>query len=368
MLENLFVASTYKAILDRVAKTALAHADIHFSTKVWSIESDRPSMSDDTESDVSNPRILLRTSNHLHPTLEFDEVVLTTPLGWLKHHHPTAFKPPLPSRLCRAIKNISYGHLEKVYITFPTAFWDTRSPPSTAPSSDGVPGPQPSTIPVRAPTAPNGSSSDNTKSPEDHASSHPPFTHFLSPTYAHHTNPQQWNQELITLSSLPHHCAHPTLLFYIYGPCSAHIASLSSTEQIRNFFQPYYSRLPNYRDDSDACRPVDILATNWSNDELAGWGSYSNFLIPLSSSLEAKATPDGDDPANADEEIELDEDILALRAGMPERGVWLAGEHTAPFVALGTVTGAWWSGEGVGRRIVGMYGGGNGGLKVDGGD
>jgi hypothetical protein len=41
---------------------------------------------------------------------------------------------------------------------------------------------------------------------------------------------------------------------------------------------------------------------------------------------------------------------------MPERGVWLAGEHTAPFVALGTVTGAYWAGEGVAKRIVKLYG------------
>ena len=32
-------------------------------------------------------------------------------------------------------------------------------------------------------------------------------------------------------------------------------------------------------------------------------------------------------------------DLLALRRGVPERGVWIAGEHCAPFVALGTVTG-----------------------------
>lgn len=32
------------------------------------------------------------------------------------------------------------------------------------------------------------------------------------------------------------------------------------------------------------------------------------------------------------------------------------GEATAPFVALGTVTGAYWSGEAVGRKILDMYG------------
>jgi len=45
-----------------------------------------------------------------------------------------------------------------------------------------------------------------------------------------------------------------------------------------------------------------------------------------------------------------------LRKGLPERGVWMAGEHCAPFVALGTVTGAYWSGEGVAKRVGEVYG------------
>lgn len=41
-----------------------------------------------------------------------------------------------------------------------------------------------------------------------------------------------------------------------------------------------------------------------------------------------------------------------MREGMGvERGVWLAGEHTAPFVGLGTTSGAYWSGEAVAGRI-----------------
>jgi len=55
-----------------------------------------------------------------------------------------------------------------------------------------------------------------------------------------------------------------------------------------------------------------------------------------------------------------------MRKGVPEKGLWFAGEHTAPFVALGTVTGAWWAGEGVGKRIVRAYGlGGAMGDKED---
>ena len=45
--------------------------------------------------------------------LEFDEVVITCPLGWLKQNLQ-AFFPPLPDRLCKAIQNIGYGSLEKV--------------------------------------------------------------------------------------------------------------------------------------------------------------------------------------------------------------------------------------------------------------
>ena len=56
------------------------------------------------------------------------------------------------------------------------------------------------------------------------------------------------------------------------------------------------------------------------------------------------------------EEVKLEEDIKVLREGLPERGVWLAGEHTAPFVALGTLTGAYWSGEAVGMRVLGAWG------------
>ncbi|KAL9028235.1 MAG: hypothetical protein Q9180_007196, partial [Flavoplaca navasiana] len=54
--------------------------------------------------------------------------------------------------------------------------------------------------------------------------------------------------------------------------------------------------------------------------------------------------------------VELDRDIEVMRDGLPERRVWFAGEHTAPVVALGTVTGAWWSGEGVAKRILKAYG------------
>ena len=46
-----------------------------------------------------------------------------------------------------------------------------------------------------------------------------------------------------------------------------------------------------------------------------------------------------------------------LRAGVgADRGVWFAGEHTAPFVAVGTTTGAYWSGERAAGQVCERYG------------
>jgi hypothetical protein len=190
---------------------------------------------------------------------------------------------------------------------------------------------------VTATAAPlhQNSSNENSSDTSIDPSHYPGFTHWTAPTYASDTNPHHWAQEAVNLAALPTPAAHPTLLFYIYGPTSLHIASLLAasdpsqhTEILTKFFLPYFSRLPNYTPEH---KPKGILATNWASDELAGYGSYSNFQTGLERG---------------------NEDIEVMRKGVPERGIWLAGEHTAPFVALGTLTGAWWAGEGVGKRIV----------------
>lgn len=169
------------------------------------------------------------------------------------------------------------------------------------------------------------------------------FCQWLAPKYAADSNPHRWTHEVVELSSLDPSVAHPTLLFYIYGDESVHVTSAlaklptpgEKEAFLYAFFRPYYSRLPHYDPSSPACQPACCLATEWLRDELAGCGSYSNFQVGLE---------------------EGDRDIRAMREGLPERGLWLAGEHTAPFVALGTATGAYWSGEAVGRRIAGAYG------------
>ncbi|KAI1649152.1 FAD/NAD(P)-binding domain-containing protein [Daldinia loculata] len=297
--ENLFVAGTYEKILQLVAKPAVEGAKIKYETIVNKIQ---------TTNDDGG---MLKVHTESGEILEFDEVVLTAPLGWLKQHSD-AFEPALPSRLAKAIKSIGYGCLEKTYISFPKAFWVSAQPKDST-----VQG----------------------------------FCQMLAPSYATESNPHKWNQEFVELASLDPSAAHPTLLYYFYGDQSkfitSELAKLPSKEKqdafLIDWFKPYYSRLPYYDENSPDCQPVGCYATEWLNDDLAGNGSYSNFQVGLE---------------------EGDVDIKTMRQGIPNRGLWLAGEHTAPFVALGTATGAYWSGESVGKRIAQAYSRGEGGVMV----
>lgn len=116
------------------------------------------------------------------------------------------------------------------------------------------------------------------------------------------------------------------------------MAELSSQKEkedyIFAYFKPYYSRLPFYSESSPNCQPTGFLATDWLHDDLAGNGSYINFHVGLEQG---------------------DRDVEIMREGAPDHGLWIAGEHTAPFVALGTATGAYESGEAVGKRITQLY-------------
>ena len=292
----MFVASTYEKVLDHITKAGLRKATLRLGTKVTEIRSE--------PTGIEEPGVVQVSIEQGEPQ-NYDAVVTTTPLGYLKHHLDM-FKPPLPAQLRSAIDHISYGRLEKVYITFPTAFWSPEAEPR------------------------------------------PFFIQFLHPNYANDLNPEGWSVVCASLASLPEPHRHPTLLFYIHGPCAEHVTSLihglSPDEsaylgRLRDFFEPYYSRLPNF---SSTQQPIAALATNWQYDEYAGYGSYTNFQV-------APTVEHGG------EDIKLDQDLEMLRRGAPERNIYFAGEHTAPFIALGTTTGAYWSGEAVARRVLDAY-------------
>ncbi|KAI9042990.1 flavin monoamine oxidase family protein [Aspergillus affinis] len=281
--DNLFV-NTHGKILDRVANTALQKATMHFNTAVTTI----------TNSPDKDHRVFVQTKD-AH-TFEFDEIVVTVPLGAL-NNHSIEFNPPLAPQITRAISEATYSSLEKVQAWNPS----------------------------------------RTSSPE----------------YTMQSSPDSWDIEVLSLASSEVFGAdntQPTLLFQLYGSCAAKLMPLiaphdpTSAEYfqiINDFFQLYYSRLPNYRATDSDCHPESVPTTNWQNDKLAGNGSYMNFTIGVEEKQKKQKS-----------EYKLEEGIQALRHGQPERHIWLAGEHTAPFVALGTLTGAYWSGEFVAVRLL----------------
>jgi hypothetical protein len=286
----MFVESNYSAILSAAAKPALDGANILLGKKVIGVST--------PESRDSNRKVTLATEDG--ETYEFDDVVMTTPLGWLKKHLDV-FSPPLPDRVAAAVGNISLSQLEKVFITFPSVWW------TEDPSQDKF----------------------------------PCYTNWLTPEYAKDTNPECWPQEIWDLSTFAPPNNHPTILFYLYGDCSRYIVNMiygkSQEEKYRlldAFFRPYYSRLPGYSPENESCIPKAILATEWFKDELNGYGSYCNFQAGIE---------------------EADKDLLAIKNGCEDRRLWFCGEHAAPFEECGTVAGAYLSGEAVGKRIAALY-------------
>lgn len=247
----------------------------------------------------------------------FDDVIVTAPLGWLKRNE-NAFSPPLPSRISTAIRSLGYGNLDRVFIKFPEAFWNAQVSDTNG-------------FHERTP-------------PETQTPAFPIESLFLRPEYAADTNPAKWRQEIISFSGLPEPFCQPVIMFFVYGQWRRHVTGLvrgmaqESPEYhkiLDDTFRPYYSKLPNYDPDSLKCKPVALMSTDWQGDQFAGFGSFTNLPTGSGDCLEH---------------------FQALREGMGEdRGIWFAGEHTSPPGGLGTVTGAYWSGEVAAKKVGGRY-------------
>lgn len=416
LAEDTFVAKTYEKILAEIAAMALSHANIQFNEEV--IFLDTPTSYEPNAS--STPQTIVHTRSGKRQT--FNEVVITAPLGWLKRNARKLFRKeaPLPPRLLRAIDNLGYGRLEKVYVAFPTSFWhaskDSRFTATFASSRSEAS--RAVSVPASSTLLQSGASIE-----------YPFLTHFHNPKYIQHPSNVAWDQSMVNLAALPEPTAQPTLLFYLYGDCGTHLLSLISKERtathppqtlsppsshahhnkgdrtysiLLSFFKPYYSRLPGYLDNKAACQPSFFVTTNWQKDPCAGHGSYTNFPVGLArgdrdikvlrsggveqeavksprtakvdssspvankdksaassgkdgrkTKIDTRSTPEN--KANTDPPRNLG-DIEASRGVGFTRGVWLSGEHTAPLIATGTTTGAYWSGEQAAARLLRLYG------------
>ncbi len=233
----------------------------------------------------------------------FDGVIVTAPLGWLKRN-TQVFVPPLPPRISTAIHVSAMETWKRCLSDSPKHFGRTTR---------GL--------------------------------SFPVESLFLSPAYADDTNPAKWRTEIISFSSLPEPFSQPVIMFFVYGQWGRHITGLirgmkQDFEEYRQIldehFSPYYSKLPNYLPGSAECQPTAYMSTDWQNDKFAGYGSFTN------------------QPINSGD---CAEHFNVLRKGMGEdRGIWFAGEHTSPPGGLGTVAGAYWSGEEAAKKVARRHG------------
>lgn len=167
--ENPFVAGTYTKILEHVARPALEKAEIKFNTKVTGITG-RKSQDENVKVEVEGGE-----------KFEFDEVVMTAPLGWLKRNKDI-FVNGLTGRLEKAIDSIGYGALDKVSLL----------PPSFSPNKILIPKHR-STSPSPPPSG---------KTPPPNPQEHPPSQ---SQTPKHQTQQQQQHP-----STKPPHSQHQT--------------------------------------------------------------------------------------------------------------------------------------------------------------
>ncbi len=99
--ENLFCAGTYQRILQSVAKPVLEKAVVKLERVVSKI----------SRRDSGHDKVRIETKGG--EAFEFDDIVLTAPLGWLKKNL-AAFEQALPPRMEKAIGALGYGCLEKV--------------------------------------------------------------------------------------------------------------------------------------------------------------------------------------------------------------------------------------------------------------
>ena len=202
---------------------------------------------------------------------EADAVICTIPLGALRHEL-VAFNPPLPEDIKYGISRFSYGALGKIFFEFEDIFWSKEndqfifypSPPELEDDEE-----------VYSSSAGSGSST---------------------------TQDNILNYATVTIN-LWIMTGSKELCVQIAEPLTQRIEAMTSKKQIYKFFEPMFKL---YRTEPYKALPrlVNIEKTSWTQDPLAGFGSYSADKV-------------GDDP-----DLLLD----ALKAHKGSR-LQFAGEH-----------------------------------------
>ncbi len=230
---------------------------------------------------------------------EADAIICTIPLGALRHEL-VSFNPPLPADIQHGIANFSYGALGKIFFEFTDVFWSK--------DNDQF---------IYYPSPPELEDDDEVYGSSAGSSSSAGQDNILN--YATVTI----NLWIMTGSK--------ELCVQIAEPLTQRIEAMTNKKQIYKFFEPLFKL---YRTEPYKALPplVDIEKTSWTQDPLAGFGSYSADKV-------------GDDP-----------DLLleALDAHKDSR-LQFAGEHCTD-VANGCVHGAFATGEKAARNLLKTFG------------
>jgi polyamine oxidase len=218
-------------------------------------------------------------------TFTGDAVVVTVPLGCLRHNMIN-FSPPLPESIQHGINSFSYGALGKVFVEFSEVFW-----PKDNDQFVYYPSPLPAGTPI------------------DESS-------------------------ILSYATVTSNCwimsGTKELCIQVAEPLTQRIEVMDPTT-LYAFFEPLFKlmRTEPYKDLPDL---LNLETTHWTQDPLAGFGSYS---------VEKK----GDNPEAL---------VNALDEHRGSR-LQFAGEHCIE-VGNGCVHGAFETGDVAARNLLGVFG------------
>ncbi|OJJ50752.1 hypothetical protein ASPZODRAFT_11607 [Penicilliopsis zonata CBS 506.65] len=297
---NLYMKGGYDKIVDWTAKPLLATPGIvrlnQFVKEVnWNETGSHPLS------------VLCTDSTNAPLTVTGDAIVMTVPLG-AYHHNLISFQPPLPEDIQHGISRFSYGALGKVFFEFSEIFWSKDndqfiyypSPPEESQYGSS--------------TSSHGSSM-STRALADNILAYPTVTINL------------W---IMTSSK--------QLCVQIAEPLTQRIEAMTDEKEIYRFFEPLFKLL---RTEPYKALPrlLSVETTRWTQDPLAGYGTYSADKV-------------GDEP---------DMLIEALENHKTSR-LQFAGEHCT-LVGNGCVHGAFATGETAAKNLLDNFG-----IPFDGGD
>ncbi|OJJ46559.1 hypothetical protein ASPZODRAFT_66543 [Penicilliopsis zonata CBS 506.65] len=268
-------------------------------------------------------RVQLTDPQGAEQTIEGDAVVMTVPLG-VYHHDLIAFQPPLPSDIQEGLARFSYGALGKVFFEFAEVFWSKDNDQFIYyPSPEEADGDD---LAVLSSTS-NSASSVRSSS----ASS------TRSATSSSTVGDNILNYATVTIN-LWIMTGGKSLCVQIAEPLTQRIEAMTDSKEIYRFFEPLFKLL---RTEPYKALPrlLNVETTHWTQDPLAGFGSYSADKV-------------GDEP-----HLLFD----ALEANRHSR-LQFAGEHCT-LVANGCVHGAFATGETAATNLLEQFG-----IPFDGGD